>query len=46
MSEFFPKPNFLGANVKTELELPDYATKTDLKNVTGVDTSSFAEKLI
>ena len=46
MSEFFPKPNFLGANVKIELELPDYATKTDLKNATGVDISSFAKKLI
>ena len=25
--------------------MPNYATKTDLKNVTGVDTSSFAKKI-
>ena len=24
--------------------MPNYATKTDLKNTTGVDTSSFAKK--
>ena len=44
MSEYFPKPNSLGANVKIELDLPNYPTKTDLKNATGVDTSSFAQK--
>ena len=44
MSEYFLKPNSLGANVKVELDLSNYATKTDLKNVTGVDTSSFAKK--
>ena len=45
MSEYFPKPKYLGANVKVELDLPNYATKTDLKNATGVDTSSFAKKV-
>ena len=44
MSEYFPKPNSLGSNVKVEWDLSNYATKTDLKNVTGVDTSSFAKK--
>ena len=44
MSEYFPKPNSLGANVKVELVLYSYATKTDLKNITGVDTSFFAKK--
>ena len=44
MSEYFPKPNSLGANVKVELDLSNYAIKTDLKNATGVDTSSFAKK--
>ena len=29
----------LGANVKVELDLSNYATKVDLKNATGVDTS-------
>ena len=43
-SECFPKPNTFGANVKFELDLSNYATKTDLKTAAGVDTSSFAKK--
>ena len=39
MSEYFPKPESLGANVKVELDLSNYATKSDLKNATVVDTS-------
>ena len=31
--------------MKFELDLSNYATKTDLKNVTGVDTSKFAKKI-
>ena len=31
MSEYFPKPKSLGANVKIELDLSNHATKTDLK---------------
>ena len=31
-------------NVKVELDLTNYATKTDLKNITHVDVSSFAGK--
>ena len=30
--------------MKIELYLSDYATKTDLKNATGIETSSFAKK--
>ena len=45
MSECFPKLNSLGANVKVELDLSNYATKADLKNATGVDTSKFAKKV-
>ena len=45
MSEYFPKHNSLEANVKVELDLSNYATKTDLRNVAGFDTSSFAEKV-
>ena len=45
MSEFFPKPNSVRANVSVELDLPNYATKTDLKNATGFDTLSFAKKI-
>ena len=41
MSEYFPKPDSLRANVKVELDLSSYATKTDLRNATGIDTSSF-----
>ena len=44
MSEYFPEPKSLG-KVKIELDLSNYATKTDSKNATGIDMSSFAEKL-
>ena len=45
MSEYFRKPKCLGTNVKVELDLPDYATKTDLRNATAVETSRFTEKV-
>ena len=44
MSEYFPEPKSLGGRMKIELYLPNYATKIDLKNATGVATSSFAKK--
>ena len=44
MSEYFPEPKSLGGKVKVELDLSNYAIKADLKNATGVDTSSFAKK--
>ena len=31
-------------NINVKVELSNYATKTDLKNVTHLDTSSFAPK--
>ena len=45
MIQYFPKPfrNF-GENINVKVDLSDYATKTDLKNVTHVDTSSSALK--
>ena len=43
MSKYFPKPNSLG--VKVELDLPNYVTKTDLKNATGADTYFFVKKV-
>ena len=46
MIEYFPKPKSLGANVKVELDFSNYATKVDLKNTTGVDTSDFAKKTV
>ena len=45
MGEYFSKRNSLGSNVKVELDSSKYAAKTDLKIVTGVDTSSFAKKI-
>ena len=44
MSEYFPKPISLGANVTVELDLSNYAIKSDLNSATGVDTSDFAKK--
>ena len=41
MREYFPRPKPLGANVKVELDLSNYATKADIKNARGVDTSNF-----
>ena len=31
--------------MKVELDLSDYATKSDFKNATGVDASNFAKKI-
>ena len=39
MSEDFPKPcKSLRGNINVKVDLSNYATKTDLKTVTGVDT--------
>ena len=46
MCEYSSKSKSLGANVEVELDLSNYATKADLENVTGVNTSDFAKKLI
>ena len=44
MSQYFPPYRSSGRNIKAELDLSSYATKTDLKNVRHVDVSSFASK--
>ena len=44
MSEYFPGPTSL-EKLEVELDLSNYATKTDLKNATEIDTSSFAKKV-
>ena len=44
MSEYFPKPQSYEENIKVEIDLSNYATKEDIKNITHVDTSSFALK--
>ena len=43
MSEYFTRPKSSGERVKVELDLSNYATKADLKNVTGKDTSKFVK---
>ena len=45
MSEYFPEPKSLGGRVKVKSDLSNYATKEDLKNATGVDTSKCAKKI-
>ena len=45
MSEYFPEPKSLRGRVKAELDLLNYATKSDLKNEKGVDTSKFPKKI-
>ena len=45
MSQYFLKPfRSFGGNINVEVDLSNYATKTDLKNITHIDTSSFALK--
>ena len=38
MDEYFPELTLLGKKVEVELDLSNYATKTDSKNATGIDT--------
>ena len=40
----FFKTELLGENIKVELDLSNYATKANLKNVAAVDTSDFVKK--
>ena len=45
MSKYFPKPyEAFGRDNNVKVDLSNYATKTDLNNITHVDTSSFAQK--
>ena len=46
MSQYFPKSfrSFRG-NINVKVDLSNYATKTDLKNIMHIDTSSFALKI-
>ena len=44
MSQHFPPYNNYSNNIKVELDLSNYATKDDVKNITHVDVSSFASK--
>ena len=44
MSQYYPPYKSSSNNIKVELDLANYATKTDLKNIAHVDVSSFASK--
>ena len=45
MSQYFPKPyERFGGDIDVKVDLSNYATKTDIKDISHVDTSSFASK--
>ena len=44
MSAYYPPYKSSSSNIKVESNLTNYATKTDLKNITHTDVSSFASK--
>ena len=44
MSQYFPPYGSSSKNIKVELDLSNYATKDDVKNITHVDVSSYASK--
>ena len=44
MSKYFPKPYSHEENIKVKIDLGNYATKEDIKNITHVDTSTFPLK--
>ena len=44
MNKYFPSYNNSKGKIKVELDLSNYATKDDVKNITHVDVSSFASK--
>ena len=46
MSQYFPKPfnSHFSDSIKVKIDLSNYATKADIKNISHVDTSSFALK--
>ena len=46
MIQYFPKPyEPFGGHFNVKVDLSNYGTKTDLKNVSHVDVSSFALKI-
>ena len=45
MTQYFPKPyEPFGGDINVKVDLSNYATKADIKNISHVDTSSFALK--
>ena len=43
-SQYYPPYKNISNNIKVELDLTNYATKDDVKNITHVDVSSYASK--
>ena len=44
MSQYFPKHSSHEENIKVQIDLTNYATKEDIKNITHIETSNFASK--
>ena len=45
MSQYFPKPyEPFGGDINVKVDFSNYAIKTDIKNISNVDTSSFLLK--
>ena len=44
ISKYFPPYNNSSENIKVELDLRNYATKKDIKDITHIDASGFASK--
>ena len=45
MSQYFPRSyKQFGGDINVTVDLSNYATKDDIKNITHIDTSSFALK--
>ena len=44
MSKYFPPYNNSSEDIKVELDLSNYATKKDIKDITHIDASGFASK--
>ena len=45
MTRYFPEPyEPFGGDINVKVDLPNYATKRDVKNITHIDTSGFTLK--
>ena len=45
MSQYFPRPyESFGRDINVKVDLTNYATKTDIKNISHVDISNFVLK--
>ena len=45
MSQYFPRPyELFGRDINVRVDLSNYVTKADIKNISHVNTSNFALK--